>query len=272
MPAVAGVFAARHRCLVALRYAVVYRTLKFNLTLQTGVPPMVSAALSRDSGSLTGTHTIFDQLRTAMVESQLRVSKVTDEAVIRAMRHVPRELFVPVGSAARAYVDEAVAIAPGRFMMQPVVLGRLLSAASPRAGDTALVVGAGLCYTAAVLAEIGATVFAVESDAALAASAETNLVRAGYSHVTVAAADATEGLAAHAPYNLIVIDGAVDFIPDALSAQLAEGGVLVGVVTENGVGRGVLGRKGKDDFGFAPFMDAMIHSLPGFEKPKTFVF
>jgi protein-L-isoaspartate(D-aspartate) O-methyltransferase len=234
---------------------------------------MASAALSHDSAALTGATATFDLLRTAMVESQLRVSKVTDESVIRAMRHVPREVFVPEGSAARAYVDEAVVLGrPGRFMMQPVVLGRLLSAASPRAGDKVLVVGGGLGYAAAVLADIGTTVFMVESDAALAAQAATNLVRAGYSYVTVMSAPAPEGLAAHAPYNLIVLDGAVDFIPDALSVQLAEGGLLVGVVNENGVGRGVLGRKGKDDFGFAPFMDALIHVLPGFEKPVKFTF
>lgn len=230
---------------------------------------MALAALS-PSGPGSGS---FALLRQAMVDSQLRVTKVTDEAVIRSMRRVPREAFVPADRQALAYADDDVAIGKGRVMMQPVVLARLLSAVSPRYGDQALVVGAGLGYAAAVLADIGLGVTAVESDAALAAQAKEKLTIAGYPHVSVIAADASAGHVAGAPYDLILIDGAVEFIPDALVQQLAETGALITVLVETGVGRGVIGRKSSSGaFGTSPFMDAVVPVLPGFEKPRAFTF
>ncbi len=215
----------------------------------------------------------FEQLRQAMVDSQLRVTKVTDEAVIRSMRRVPREQFVPAGREAIAYADEDVPMGKGRVLMQPVVLARLLSAFSPRYGDRALVVGAGLGYASAVLADIGLAVVAVESDAGLAAQAKEKLTITGYPHVTVVAADAAAGHAAGAPYNLILIDGAAEHIPDALVQQLGDDGAILGVLIENGVGRGIVGRKSRSGgFGTSSFMDAVVPVLTGFENPKRFTF
>ncbi len=215
----------------------------------------------------------FAELRRAMVNSQLRVTKVTDEAVVRTFGRVPREMFVPQARQAFAYADEKVPLGKGRSLMQPLVLARLLSAASPRLGDKALVVGAGLGFSAAVLADIGLSVVAVESDAEMAATARLNLAEAGYPHVEVLAAEATAGHAARAPYDLILIDGAADHVPDALIAQLAETGTLLGVISDQGAGKGFTGRKTKTGgFGIHPFMDALVDVLPGFEKPKSFTF
>jgi protein-L-isoaspartate(D-aspartate) O-methyltransferase len=215
----------------------------------------------------------FPQLRQAMVDSQLKVTKVTDAGVIAAMNRVPRELFVPADRQTMAYVDETLALAPGRAIMQPVVLARLLSAGSPRWGDKALVVGAGLGYAAAVLADIGLAVTAIEGDAALAAQSKVALAQAGYPHVDVQTADPAAGYAAGGPYDLILFDGAVEVIPEALVDQLAETGTLLAVLVENGVGRGVTGRKsGNGEFGATPFMDALLPVMSGFQKPRTFSF
>ncbi len=215
----------------------------------------------------------FAELRRAMVSSQLRVTKVTDDAVVRSFGRIAREQFVPPARQAFAYADEKVPLGKGRWLMQPLVLARLLSAASPRLGDRALVVGAGLGYSAAVLADIGLSVVAVESDAEMAAAARHNLAITGYPHVEVVAAEATAGHAAHAPYDLILIDGAAEHVPDALIAQLAETGTLLGVISGQGAGKGFTGRKTKTGgFGLHPFMDALVDILPGFEKPKSFTF
>jgi protein-L-isoaspartate(D-aspartate) O-methyltransferase len=228
---------------------------------------MASAALFDDSATRH-----YAGLRRAMVESQLRVDRVTDEVVIRSMRRVPRELFVPADYAGRAYVDELVPLGQGRFVLQPVVLGRLLSAATPRAGDRALVVGCGLGYATAVLTDIGVTVTSIDSDSGFVAKAATNLATAGYGQMKVVCGPMQDGVPANAPYDLILVEGAMEAIPVGLASQLAIGGKLVGVVMENGVGRGILGRKGEQDFGFSAFMDAMVPVLPGFGRPKGFTF
>jgi protein-L-isoaspartate(D-aspartate) O-methyltransferase len=242
-----------------------YRPVNASQLLKNGSCLMASAAALLMSN--------YPQLRQAMVDSQLKVTKVTDEGVIAAMNRVPRELFVPPDRQAMAYVDENLAFAPGRVIMQPVVLARLMSAASPRWGDKALVVGAGLGYTAAVLADIGLAVTALEGDAALATQAKAALEQAGYPHVDVQHADPLTGYAAAAPYDLILLDGAVEVIPDAIVNQLAETGTLIAVLVENGVGRGVVGRKSSNgEFGATPFMDALLPVMPGFQKPRTFSF
>jgi protein-L-isoaspartate(D-aspartate) O-methyltransferase len=215
----------------------------------------------------------YPQLRQAMVDSQLKVTKVTDEGVIASMNRVPRELFVPADKQALAYVDENLSFAPGRVIMQPVILARLLSAATPRWGDKALVVGAGLGYAAAVLADIGLTVTAIEGDATLAAQAKSALEQAGYPQVAVQNADPLAGYAASAPYDLILLDGAAEVLPDALTDQLAETGAVIAVLVDNGVGRGIVGRKSPNgEFGTTPFMDALLPVMPGFQKPKSFSF
>ncbi len=206
----------------------------------------------------------------AMIESQLRVSKVTNEQVIRAIRQVDRAAFVPADKRAVAYADVNVAIAPGRAMMQPLILGRLLTAADVDAKDKVLLVGAGLGYSAAVLARLACSVVALECDEGLAGLARGALT--GTAYVEVMTGALAEGHAAGAPYDVIFLDGAVEHVPQGLIDQLSDTGVMVGVMVENGVGRGFTARKAGGALGLNPFMDAFAPALPGFAKPKTFTF
>src|SRR5919106_3027021 len=147
--------------------------------------------------------------RQAMVDSQLRPQGVNDPAVIAAMSLVPRELFVPEEQKPLAYVDRAVSLGEGRAIPAPAVVGLLLTAMAPLRGERALVVGAATGYSAAVLTEMGLKTIAVESSASLAAIARKN-------GVEVVEGPLEQGHKKAAPYDLILIDGAVEHIPDAL--------------------------------------------------------
>jgi protein-L-isoaspartate(D-aspartate) O-methyltransferase len=211
----------------------------------------------------------FEHMRRAMIASQLRTTGVNDPAVLAAMGEVPRERFVPRERVALAYADALVPLKPGRQLNSPMALGRLLTEASPREGERALLVGAATGYAAAVLSRLVGPIVAVEEDAELAGAARDAL--AGYP-VTLIEGPGGEGHAAGAPYDLILIDGAVEFVPDALIDQLTERGRLAAGIVESGVTRLALGRRAGDGFGMASFTDAAAAILPGFVKPKTFTF
>ena len=197
--------------------------------------------------------------RRAMIDSQLRPEAVTDAAVLAAMGSVPRENFVPEAARPFAYFDRPLPLGSGRAMMPPAALGRLLSELAPRPGERALVVGAGTGYSAALLAEMGLEVTAIESDPALAAQAKA----AG-----VAIAPSDKG----ASYDLILIDGAVELIPDALGARLVDGGRLATALIDRGVSRLVIGRSSGGVLGLRTIADAAVAPLPGFERPREFTF
>ncbi|WP_310467091.1 protein-L-isoaspartate O-methyltransferase [Sphingomonas sp.] len=203
--------------------------------------------------------------RAAMIDSQLRPEGVTDAAVLAAMAAVSRERFVPEAARALAYGDRAVPLGQGRSMMAPAALGLLLTELAPRAGERALVVGAGGGYSAALLARIGLEVTALESSPALAAAAKAN-------GVTVAEGALTDGHAAGAPYDLILIDGAVEQVPQALVDQLADGGRLGTALSARGVTRLAIGRKAGGGFGLHSIADAGVAALPGFARPAEFTF
>ncbi|TMJ15096.1 MAG: protein-L-isoaspartate O-methyltransferase [Alphaproteobacteria bacterium] len=211
----------------------------------------------------------FEHMRRAMIASQLRTTGVNDAAVLAAMGEVARERFVPRDRVPLAYADAVVPLGGGRELNPPMALGRLLTEAAPREGERAMVVGAATGYSAAVLSKLVGPVVAVEQDPALAAAARESL--AGYP-VTFIEGPSTEGHAAGAPYDFILIDGAVEFVPDALVAQLRDGGRLAAGIVEQGVTRLALGRKAGEGFGMAAFTDAAAAILPGFEKPRTFTF
>lgn len=211
----------------------------------------------------------FETMRAAMVSNQLRTSAVNDMKVVEAMRAIPREAFMPADRAALAYIDTPVPVGEGRAINPPLVVGRLLTALEPGKGDRALVIGAGTGYSAAVLAEIGLDVTALEENAALAAFAEGALAGRGVSVVTGPLA---EGWSAAAPYDVILIDGAIEHVPDALKAQLADGGRMAAVVSERGVTRLAAGRKAAGTLVLEDFADAEAVALPGFAVPRGFVF
>lgn len=206
----------------------------------------------------------YEQMRRAMVDSQLRTTAVNDPRVVAAMGKVARERFVPAGQAALAYLDKTLPVAPGRGLASPMVTGRLLTEARVRAGEQALVIGAGSGYSAAVLAELGASVIALEEDKELAGKATAGVTRAS--------GPLGKGWAKGAPYDVILFDGAVEEIPAAIISQLAEGGRLAAPIVQNGVTRLALGRKAGGGFGIQSFADAEAPILPGFAIEKGFSF
>lgn len=207
----------------------------------------------------------YEAARQAMVDSQLRPQGVSDPAVIAAMSLVPRERFVPDEQKPLAYVDRSVPLGEGRALPAAAVLGMLLTALAPVRGERALVVGAGTGYAAAILKEMGIGVDAVESSAALAGVARQNKVE-------IVEGALAEGLRKGAPYDIVLIDGAVEFIPDVLVEQLRDGGRLGGAIVDKGITRLVTGRKAGGGFGYLTIADAATPVLPGFERPPAFVF
>jgi len=210
----------------------------------------------------------FEQMRRAMVASQLRTTGVNDPAVIAAMSEVPRERFVPAERRAVAYADAAVPLGEGRVLNPPMVLGLLLTEARLVGSESALVIGAATGYSAAVLARLARKVVAVEEAPTLAAHARAALEGSG---VELVEGPLTEGHAAGAPYDFVLIDGAVEQVPQAIIDQ-AEGGRIAFVLSDGGVTRLAVGRVAGGALGTTLFADAAAGSLPGFEKPRGFSF
>lgn len=207
--------------------------------------------------------------RVAMVVSQLRTSAVSDARVVAAMAEVPREAFVAADAAELAYRDRPVPLGGGREQNAPLATGRLLTAAELSPTDTVLLIGAGRGYTAAVLAELVGSVVAVESDAELAAAARTALADEG--KVTVIEGPLAAGAPDQAPYDVLIVDGAVEQLPEALLAQVKTGGRVLSGLIDGGVVRLAGGIK-SDGFALVPFADIDCVILPGFERPRAFHF
>jgi protein-L-isoaspartate(D-aspartate) O-methyltransferase len=209
--------------------------------------------------------------RRHMVDSQVRTNKVTDERLIEAIRSLPRERFVPEAARARAYLDDDVEIAPGRYLMEPMVTARLIQAADAKSDDIALIVGAGTGYAAALLSRIANTVVALESDAALAQSASTILAELAIDNAAVVEGALSAGCEKHAPYNIVYLDGLVEQVPPTLVSQLADGGRMVGVLLDRGIGRATLWIKSGGAVSHRALFDANVAPLPGFAAPARFV-
>ena len=207
----------------------------------------------------------FVTARRTMIDNQLRPVGVTDPAVLSAMGSVARERFVPEDARPLAYGDRSVPLGGGRFLVPPAVLGQVLTAMAPAPGDRALVVGAGTGFSAAVLAEMGCEVVALECVPGLAA-------RAGGPGVRVVEGPLEAGHKAAAPYDLILIDGAVEHLPDEIISQLSDGGRLGGALAEGGIARLVVGRKVAGAFGHGSIGDSALAVLPGFARPRGFRF
>ncbi|MBB4097819.1 protein-L-isoaspartate O-methyltransferase family protein [Sphingomonas kyeonggiensis] len=212
----------------------------------------------------------FETMRHAMVASQLRTNAVNDTRVVEAMARLPREDFLPEEHRAIAYRDTLLPLAGGRRQNLPLATGRLLTAADVRPTDKVLLIGAAGGYSAALLAGLANAVVAVEEEASLATLARTAL--AAYANVELVEAPLAAGNAQEGPYDLIVVDGAVEEIPAALLDQLKpEGRVVTGVV-DRGVTRLASGRRTEGGFGLSDFADIECAILPGFERLRTFQF
>ncbi|HEY0527107.1 MAG TPA: protein-L-isoaspartate O-methyltransferase [Stellaceae bacterium] len=217
----------------------------------------------------------FAAARLAMVDGQLRPNKVTDMAVIQAFLDVPRERFVPDALRGAAYIDEDLPVGGGRYLMEPMLFARMLQIATIRPGDVVLEIGAGTGYGTAILAKLTDRAVSVESDPALAARAREMLTKLGLDRAaTVIDGPLERGYPERAPYDAILFSGAVGEIPEAITAQLADGGRLLAVVKEGGVGIGkaVLMLRANGVVSRRVAFDAATPLLPGFVPQPGFVF
>ena len=218
----------------------------------------------------------FAIARQKMVDGQVRPSDVTDARIIDAMLAVPREAFVPQSRQALAYLDIDLDVSEGtsakRFLIKPVVTAKMLQAADIKDTDNVLVVGCATGYAAAVVARLAGQVTATESDSSLAARAKDVLAELGIGNVTVRAADPTEGEAASAPYDVIMLNGATEVTPDRLYRQLKDGGRLVGVFAMTQPPRAMIVTHSHADFGTRALFDAAVPVLPGLGRVPAFVF
>lgn len=216
----------------------------------------------------------FASLRQSMVDNQLRTNEVFDLDVLAAMSRLPREAFVASSKKSLAYSDHAVPVIGDaeRLMMAPTAAARLVQLCNPKPDDFALVVGCGAGFTAALIGELASSVVAIESSEAMVSEATSVLSELGTENVVVVEADLEAGLPDEAPYDLILIDGAVDFVPEGLFGQLRDGGRLVAVVGEGlSAPAMIYHRSGETVSGAAAFNLAIPH-LPGFRKAAEFVF
>ncbi len=209
-----------------------------------------------------------------MVENQIRTNKVHDLQVSGAISSTPREAFLPKAMRGFAYVDEDVSIGGGRFLIEPLVLARLLQAAGVRSTDVVLAVGDASGWASAVLAKLASTVVVLETDADFAGRATQALSDQGIDNVAYVTGDMAAGYSAQAPYDVIVYVGAVGEIPAGLCRQLSDGGRLVAVVDSGtrGAGKVVQVVRVGDTFGRRPLFDASTPYLPGMAPKPGFVF
>ncbi len=218
----------------------------------------------------------FSTARQKMVDGQVRPSDVTDIRIIDAMLEVPREAFVPENKRALAYLDLDLDVGEGgavkRYLIKPVVLAKMLQAAEIKETDRVLVVGCATGYAAAVIAKYAGQVTATESDPVLAAKAGDILSQVGAANVTVRTAAAAEGDSANAPFDVIVLNGATEIIPERLCGQLRDGGRLVGVFSMSQPQRATIVTRSHGDFGNRALFDAAAPVLPGMERVPAFVF
>ncbi len=213
----------------------------------------------------------FGLARNLMVDGQLRPNKVTDRRILDAMRSLPRERFAPPALASLAYIDQDLPLGAGRVMLKPLVIARLLQLARPRAGETALVVGSGSGYGAAILGACGVHVTALEELPDLVAMARDAL--AGNTAISLVQGSLAEGHAASAPFDLVVIEGAVPAIPESIGRQVAAGGRLVTIIMENGVaGYAALAEPSTVGLRAQAAFDATAPLLPGLQPAKSFIF
>lgn len=210
--------------------------------------------------------------RRTMVDRQVRTADVTDLALIAAMLDVPRERFVPADHADVAYLDRDVAVAPGRALLKPMVLAKLIQAAGVRSGDHVLDVGCTSGYAAAVLGRLAGSVTALDDEPALTDWAAKNLSALGAANVAVKTGPLTAGWKPSAPYDAILIEGAVEIVPESLAGQLKPEGCLVCVMGRNRPGKAMVYLLVEGSLSGRQIFDATAPVVPGFSAPPAFVF
>jgi protein-L-isoaspartate(D-aspartate) O-methyltransferase len=209
----------------------------------------------------------FITMRRAMIDSQLRTSGVSAPWILAAMGRVPRERFVPADRASTAYMDRAVPMGNGRALNPPLATGLMLSAAEINSADTVLIIGDRSGYCANLIADRVASVTVVDTTGS---TVQANV--AGLNNVYCVEGPLNAGVPSRAPFSLIIIDGAIDAMPDAIVAQLEEGGRIITGGRDGAVARLMMGYKHNDAVVLRAIADCEVTPLPGFERAQEFVF
>lgn len=214
----------------------------------------------------------FEQARRMMVDGQVRTGDVTDVRIQQALRTLPREAFAPAEKADLAYADLELEVAPGRFLMRPRDLAKLLQALEPRPGDRALEIAGATGYGAAVLARMVREAIALEADPALSLQARHALDQCGVGNVTTVCTAAAHGWPDGAPYDLILVSAGSEIVPEAWLAQLADGGRLGVIVRSGPAGTARIYTRSGAATAYRTAFDAAPAVAPGLSKPKRFTF
>jgi protein-L-isoaspartate(D-aspartate) O-methyltransferase len=215
----------------------------------------------------------FERLRQSMVDSQIRPNDVTDPRILAAMLEVPRERFVPPQRAGLAYLDDDIVVSeasdgnPARYLVEPMILARLIQALNLTAQDHVLDVGCTTGYSSAILSHLAGSVCGLESDSELAAAAQRNVPNA-----RIVTGPLTGGTVQAGPFDAILVNGSVEVVPESLLSQLKEGGRLVAVVRKGPPGRATIYALHNGAVSARPLFNAAVPPLPGFEAPRGFVF
>jgi protein-L-isoaspartate(D-aspartate) O-methyltransferase len=218
--------------------------------------------------------TDFARARRNMVDGQLRPNRVTNSRLLAVVGELPRERFLPDTLRAVAYADDDVPLGNGRFLLEPMVLVRLVQYLQAQESERAMVVASGRGYGAALLSRLVKEVVAVESGQALAGAAEQAFKELGLTNIQQTVGKLEQGASQSAPFDVILIEGAVQQIPQAILDQLAEGGRLSTVVAGPPGALGVAQLIVKDGgiTSSRPLFDAGAPLLPGFAPPARFTF
>ncbi|QIK40917.1 protein-L-isoaspartate O-methyltransferase family protein [Pontivivens nitratireducens] len=216
--------------------------------------------------------TDFKSARTAMVDCQIRPSEVTRYPIIQAMLTVPREQYLPSEAQAIAYMGEHVDIGGGRVCLDPRVLAKLIDALAIQPDDLVLDIGCGLGYSTAIIANIAEAVVALEEDEALAEEAAATLSAQGVDNAVVEKGPLVAGAPSHGPYDVIIIQGGIEALPDAIADQLRPDGRIAVIEMMGPLGVAQLGVKGANGISWRRSFDATAPILPGFAAEKAFVF
>jgi protein-L-isoaspartate(D-aspartate) O-methyltransferase len=214
----------------------------------------------------------FNAARTAMVDCQVRPSDVTRYNIIDAMLAVPRENFVPGSARKIAYSGAEIELEDGRVILDPRVLGKMLDAAAIGSSDLVLNISATYGYTTALIARMCSAVIGLEKDASLAEHAARQLAEMEVVNAIIENGPLTEGVPQHGPFDVIFIDGAIEVLPDAVIDQLKEGGKVITLKIEDGVGQCQIGIKSPNGMAWRRVFDATSPLLPGFARKKAFEF
>ena len=213
----------------------------------------------------------YSTRRVMMVDTQVRPSDVTKFPIIAAMLAVPRENFVPDAQREAAYAGLNLQIGDRRVILEARSLAKLLDFIDIQPGERVLDLGAGLGYASAVIASLGGSVVSVEQDTALAALARARLDVAGFDEVKVVNAQLTTGSPSDGPFDAIIIQGAVESVPESITSQVKDGGRIGAIFMDGALGTARIGRKQDGVVSWRYAFNATAPVLPGFETRREFV-